>query len=163
MIRLICNHYWLVSWYFTTYQQCGYTVPLKHSRCKINRFYRYTLLVNMSIVLSIFPYIVNSLFLLTLIETPPHYVIISFHVTFWLCSLRSLCVWGPWIVRKPSSSISFINFINLFFFCQFIKYKYTFFSQIWLRKDDKYKTRVLNGPIDLTARPGYILVHHSSK
>ena len=65
---------------------------------KTVRFYCYTLLVNISIFLSIFPYIVNSLFLLALIEAPPQYVIISFHITFWLCSLRRLYVWGPWRV-----------------------------------------------------------------
>ena len=31
-----------------------------------------------------------------------------------------------------------------------------FLLQLWLRRDDKYKTRVLNGPINLTARPSYI-------
>ena len=36
-----------------------------------------------------------------------------------------------------------------------------FLLQLWLRRDDKYKTRVLNGPINLTARPSYILVRHS--
>ena len=35
--------------------------------------------------------------------------------------------------------------------------------QLWLKEDYKYKTKVLNGQINLTARPSYILVRHSSK
>ena len=33
-----------------------------------------------------------------------------------------------------------------------------FLLKLWVREDDKYKTRVLNGPINLTACPSYILV-----
>ena len=56
---------------------------------------------------------------------------------------------------------------NIFFTSSFI---YTsdsrlgqFLLQLWLRENNKYKTRVLNGPINWTARPNYILVRHSSK
>ena len=38
-----------------------------------------------------------------------------------------------------------------------------FLLQLWLREDDKYKIRVLNGPINLTARPRYNLVYQRSK
>ena len=36
-----------------------------------------------------------------------------------------------------------------------------FLLQLWLRENEKYKTRVLNGPINFTTRPRYILVRHS--
>ena len=55
--------------------------------------------------------------------------------------------------------------LNIFFTSSLIytsdgRLGHFFITILWLREDDKYKTRVLNRPINLTTRPSYKLVRH---